>query len=79
MTVNDAVVFLSEYPDANVQTCAVVIADALNRKTRILELIQEALAELRLDIKYLSFDLDCTRNERDDAYTKLSNGPFREQ
>ena len=27
--------------------------------------MQEALAELRLDIKYLMFDLDATRKERD--------------
>jgi len=67
MTVNDAVVFLSEYPDANVQTCAVVIAESLNRKTRILELIQESLAEIRLNIKYLEFDRDCLRQELNEA------------
>jgi hypothetical protein len=78
MNINDTVTFLSEYPDANVQTCAIVIAEALNRKTRILQLIQEALAQIRLDIKYIEFDSDCLRKERDEAYAKLSNGPFEE-
>jgi hypothetical protein len=33
--------------------------------------VQEALAELRLDIKYLMFDLDVTRKERDQLKTQL--------
>jgi hypothetical protein len=36
------------------------------RRTRILTLVQEALAQLRLDMKYLVFDLEATRRERDD-------------
>jgi len=37
------------------------------RRRRILNLVQEALAQLRLDTKYLMFDLECTRKERDEA------------
>jgi hypothetical protein len=37
------------------------------RRWRILQLVQEALAQLRLDMKYLFFDLECTRKERDEA------------
>lgn len=35
------------------------------RRQKILSMIQEALASLRLDIKYLQFDLEVTRKERD--------------
>lgn len=48
------------------------IAPALNRvvecstrRRRILNLVQEALSQLRLDMKYLIFDLEATRRERD--------------
>jgi len=35
------------------------------RRRRILTTIQEALSQLRLDMKYLVFDLEATRRERD--------------
>ena len=35
------------------------------RRRRILNLVQEALSQLRLDMKYLIFDLEATRRERD--------------
>lgn len=35
------------------------------RRRRILTLVQEALSQLRLDMKYLMFDLEATRRERD--------------
>lgn len=35
------------------------------RRSKILTLVQEALQELRLQIKYLTFDLEATRRERD--------------
>jgi hypothetical protein len=38
---------------------------AERRRKRVLELVQEALQQLRLDIKYLTFDLEATRRERD--------------
>ncbi len=41
------------------------IEEESNRRSRILKLVQEALSTLRLDIKYLTFDLECTRKERD--------------
>ncbi|MGD9857792.1 MAG: transcriptional regulator [Planctomycetaceae bacterium] len=41
------------------------VADCITRRRRILSLVQEALSQLRLDIKYLMFDLEVTRNERD--------------
>jgi hypothetical protein len=33
--------------------------------------VQDALAQLRLDMKYLMFDLEATRRERDDYRQKL--------
>ena len=35
------------------------------RRSRILSLVQEALQQLRLDMKYVLFDLEATRRERD--------------
>jgi hypothetical protein len=35
------------------------------RRRRILTTIQESLSQLRLDMKYLMFDLEATRRERD--------------
>ena len=36
------------------------------RRRRILTLVQDALGQLRLDMKYLMFDLEATRRERDE-------------
>lgn len=43
----------------------------IDRRRRILGFIQEALSQLRLDMKYLMFDLDATRRERDEYRRKL--------
>ena len=41
------------------------VVDSAHRRRRTLEVVQDALAQLRLDLKYLMFDLDATRQERD--------------
>jgi hypothetical protein len=41
------------------------VVECSTRRRRILNLVQEALAQLRLDMKYLVFDLEATRRERD--------------
>ena len=41
------------------------VAESTNRRRKILQLVQEALGQLRLDMKYLVFDLEATRRERD--------------
>ena len=41
------------------------VADSIRRRRRILSLVQDALSQLRLDVKYLMFDLEVTRRERD--------------
>ncbi len=43
----------------------------LSRRRRILNFIQESLAQLRLDMKYLLFDLEATRKERDEYRRQL--------
>ncbi|MDR1959473.1 MAG: transcriptional regulator [Planctomycetaceae bacterium] len=43
----------------------------IERRRRILGFIQEALSQLRLDMKYLMFDLEATRRERDEYRRKL--------
>jgi hypothetical protein len=55
----------------NVEAAYVQVVDCVHRRRRLLALVQEALAELRLDIKYLMFDLDATRKERDELRAQL--------
>ncbi len=42
------------------------VVESVRRRRRILGIVQEALSQLRLDIKYLMFDLDMTKRERDE-------------
>ena len=39
------------------------VVESTKRRRRILHLVQEALGQLRLDMKYLMFDLEATRRE----------------
>ena len=47
------------------------VVDCSTRRRRILNLVQEALSQLRLDMKYLIFDLEATRRERDQYKAQL--------
>jgi hypothetical protein len=47
------------------------VLESTRRRRRILGLVQDALAQLRLDMKYLMFDLEATRRERDGYRRKL--------
>ncbi|MCA9118693.1 MAG: transcriptional regulator [Planctomycetaceae bacterium] len=47
------------------------VTESTKRRRRILNLVQDALSQLRLDMKYLVFDLEATRRERDDARQAL--------
>jgi hypothetical protein len=46
------------------------VVESTKRRRRILTLVQDALSQLRLDMKYLMFDLEATRRERDDYQAK---------
>ena len=50
------------------------VIEYTRRRRRILNLIQEALSQLRLDMKYLMFDLESTRRERDEYKNSLDGG-----
>ena len=47
------------------------VVESTKRRRRILTLVQDALSQLRLDMKYLMFDLEATRRERDAYHAKL--------
>ncbi|HMP78315.1 MAG TPA: transcriptional regulator [Pirellulaceae bacterium] len=50
------------------------VIEYTQRRRRILDLIQESLSQLRLDMKYLVFDLEATRRERDTYKNNLEGG-----
>jgi len=47
------------------------VVESTQRRRRILGMVQDALGQLRLDMKYLMFDLEATRRERDDYRQRL--------
>ncbi len=47
------------------------VVESTRRRRRIMNLVQDALSQLRLDMKYLLFDLEATRRERDDYKRRL--------
>lgn len=49
------------------------VVESTGRRRRILSLVQDALGQLRLDMKYLMFDLEATRRERDEAQLRLED------
>lgn len=50
------------------------VFESTRRRRRILNLVQEALSQLRLDMKYLVFDLEATRRERDQLRGETTEG-----
>ena len=63
----------AEYRDELEPTLERVV-EFTRRRRRIMSLIQEALSQLRLDMKYLVFDLESTRRERDEYRNSLDGG-----
>ena len=49
------------------------VTQSTRRRRRILTLVQDALGQLRLDMKYLMFDLEATRRERDGYRQQLED------
>ena len=43
----------------------------LNRKKQILQMVNDSISQLRVDVKYLMFDLEATRRERDELRARL--------
>jgi hypothetical protein len=50
------------------------VIESTQRRRRILALVQDALGQLRLDMKYLMFDLEATRRERDGLRRQIDEG-----
>jgi hypothetical protein len=61
-----AVQTLPEPAQARVSPQLERVVESTRRRRRILALVQDALSQLRLDMKYLMFDLEATRRERDE-------------
>lgn len=64
----DLLVLVNELPEPHRSRLEPVMnrcIEQVGRRKRILSLIQEALSQLRMDMKYLMFDLEATRRERD--------------
>lgn len=60
---------ISELPDEHRLRLEVLVGrvvESTKRRRKIMNLVQDALSQLRLDMKYLLFDLEATRRERDD-------------
>ena len=51
------------------------LAACFERRQRMLGYIQDSLNQMSLDLKYLIFDLEATRRERDE-YRALLDSPF---
>jgi len=64
----DLVAAIAELPPqyrTRVEPMLLRVVESTKRRRRILALVQDALCQLRLDMKYLVFDLEATRRERD--------------
>jgi len=70
---NEAVAALPAEHRENLQPLVSRVNDSIKRRRRILVLVQDALSQLRLDMKYLMFDLEATRRERDEFQQKLND------
>lgn len=58
---------------SRLQPAMLRVMESTRRRRRILGLVQDALSQLRLDMKYLLFDLEATRRERDDFRRQLDD------
>jgi len=54
------------------------VLESTNRRRKILQMVQESIGQLRLDMKYLVFDLEATRRERDELQRQASDFPEEE-
>ena len=63
---SEAVSHMSDDVRATLEPLLARLITTERRRKRILQVIQEVLLQLRLDMKYLTFDLEATRRERDE-------------
>jgi hypothetical protein len=65
---------IADLPAANQPSVVAVLGRVVQntkRRREVLLMVQQALAQLRLDTKYLMFDLEATRRERDNYREQL--------
>jgi len=62
---------LPDHQSRELNTALDQVIESTRRRRRILCLVQDALSQLRLDMKYLMFDLEATRRERDAYLARL--------
>lgn len=77
--VTDLVRAISKLPQENraeLEGAVERIVEFTHRRRRILNMVQDALGQLRLDMKYLMFDLEATRRERDQYRKDLDENQF---
>ena len=73
---SELIVKIEELPNEyqqNLKSSLNRVVEYTRRRRRILNLIQEALSQLRMDMKYLMFDLEATRRERDAYKSSLED------
>ena len=76
LDLNDLIAAVKELPEEHrnqLEQPLNRVVEYTRRRRRILNLIQEALSQLRMDMKYLMFDLEATRRERD-SYKNATEG-----
>jgi hypothetical protein len=66
-----ALKLLADHTDPKVQEAGAILKAANIRRRKILNIIREAVGQLRLDMKYVVFDLEATRRERDELKGKV--------
>ena len=71
LRLSDAIHSLPEPYAVQLAPLVDAVVESTKRRRRILTLVQDALSQLRLDMKYLMFDLEATRRERDEYRLKL--------
>lgn len=71
MKLEVAINALKNHEDPGVRGLARHIKENIDRRSKFLNIAQEHLQDLRVQICYLNFDLDCTRKERDELANRL--------
>ncbi|MEM9657879.1 MAG: transcriptional regulator [Planctomycetota bacterium] len=71
LRLSQAIQALPDVHAAELAPLVEAVVESTKRRRRILSLVQDALSQLRLDMKYLMFDLEATRRERDEYRLKL--------
>lgn len=57
---------------ARIRELLAALRENNERRRKVLVVLQEGLAELRMQVKYIVFDLEATRRERDNLRDKLN-------